>query len=192
MIAVRSWERAKGLTRIEFVAGVRALADYRRANKSAREIAALFSTGRDDAPALATHMIEENKDLHRRVRGLEEVAAKVEAQELFNEAKPNSDGTRVISKMLNGRDPEALKKLAQALIANPQTIALLASRDQDAARLVFARSTDAPGDMNQLMRKACELLDGRGGGKPELAQGGGKNVAKLDEALRTILNELTL
>jgi alanyl-tRNA synthetase len=61
MIAVRSWERAKGLTRIEFVAGMRALADYRRANKSAREIAALFSTGRDDAPALAAHMMEENK-----------------------------------------------------------------------------------------------------------------------------------
>ncbi len=68
MIAVRSWERAKGLTRIEFVAGVRALADYRRANKTAREIAALFSTGRDDAPQLAAHMVEENKELHRRIR----------------------------------------------------------------------------------------------------------------------------
>ena len=192
MIAVRSWERAKGLTRIEFVAGVRALADYRRANKSAREIAALFSTGRDDAPALATHMIEENKELHRRVRGLEEVAAKVEAQELFNEAKSKADGTRVISKVFKGRDPEALKKLGQALIANPQTIAILASRDQEAGRLVFARSADATGDMNQLMRKACELLEGRGGGKPELAQGGGKNLAKLDEALRAVLDELTL
>src|SRR6185369_12668149 len=38
MIAVRSWERAKGLTRIEFVAGTRALADYRRANASARAV----------------------------------------------------------------------------------------------------------------------------------------------------------
>src|SRR6185369_5290472 len=45
MIAVRTWERATGLTRIEFVAGTRALADYRKANKSAREVAALFSTG---------------------------------------------------------------------------------------------------------------------------------------------------
>ena len=54
MIAVRSWERAKGLTRIEFVAGMRALADYRKANKSAREVAALFSTGRDDAPQVCS------------------------------------------------------------------------------------------------------------------------------------------
>jgi alanyl-tRNA synthetase len=54
MIAVRSWERARGLTRIEFVAGTRALGDYRKANKSAREIAALFSTGRDDATSRGT------------------------------------------------------------------------------------------------------------------------------------------
>src|SRR5215813_6861613 len=63
MIAVRSWERAKGLTRIEFVAGIRALNDYRRANKSARDVAALFSAARDDSPSLAARAIEENKEL---------------------------------------------------------------------------------------------------------------------------------
>src|SRR6185312_9897221 len=65
MIAVRSWERAKGLTRLDFVAGVRALADYRKANKTARAVAALFSAGRDDAAKLAARIIEENKELHR-------------------------------------------------------------------------------------------------------------------------------
>src|ERR1044071_107168 len=41
MIVVRSWERAKGLTRIEFAAGTRALNEYRRANKTARTVAGL-------------------------------------------------------------------------------------------------------------------------------------------------------
>ncbi len=76
-----------------------------------------------------------------------------------------------------------MKHLALSLISHPTTIALLGSRDNDTARLVFARSADAPGDMNALMRDACTLLDGRGGGKPDLAQGGGKNVLKLGEAL---------
>lgn len=183
MIAVRSWERAKGLTRIEFVAGTRALADYRRANKSARVVAALFSTGRDDAPALASHLIAENKDLSRRVKALEEIAAGVEAQDLLTEATVRADGTRIITKRFVARDADSLKKIAHSLISSSQVIALLGSQDGDTARLVFARSADVSDDMNVLMRKACLLLDGKGGGKPDMAQGGGKNVDKLGEAI---------
>jgi alanyl-tRNA synthetase len=183
MIAVRTWERAKGLTRIEFAAGTRALADYRRANKTSRAVAALFSASRDDAAKLAARMVEENKDLHRRVRSLEEIAARVEADELYQKTPPGSDDLRIIAQVLDRRDPESLKHLAVALISHPKTIALLGSHDKETARLVFARSADASGDMNALMREACEMLDGRGGGKPDLAQGGGKNVAKLDQAI---------
>lgn len=186
MIALRSWERAKGLTRIEFVAGTRALADYRRANKSAREVAALFSTGRDDAPHVAAQMIEEHKELNRRIRVLEEIAAEVEAEKLLASA---SDG--VVTHIFDNRDAESLKKLAHALIAKPQTIALLASRDKDTARLVFARSADASGDMSMLMREACTMLDGRGGGRPDMAQGGGKHLEKLDAALTHALTLLS-
>jgi len=186
LIAVRSWERAKGLTRIEFVAGMRALADYRKANKSAREMAALFSTGRDDAPQLAAQMVEENKELHRRVRVLEEVAATVEAEKLLTTADAG-----IVTEVFDGRDVESLKKLAHALIAKSATVALLASRDKDTARLVFARSSDAPGDMSVLMREACTMLDGRGGGKPEMAQGGGKRLAEVEETLRLIKQKLT-
>lgn len=182
MIAVRSWERAKGLARIEFVAGTRTLADYRKANRSAREVAALFSAAREDVPQLAAQMLEENKDLHRRVRVLEEIAAQVEAEKLLANAAGG-----VVTQVFEGRDAESLKKLAQALIAHPQTTALLGSRDKDTARLVFARSSDAPGDMNSLMREACTMLDGRGGGKPDLAQGGGKRVDQL-EAIVTLVS----
>ena len=95
MIAVRTWERAKGLTRIEFAAGTRALADYRRANKTARAVATLFSASRDDAAKLTARMVEENKELHRRVRSLEEIAARVEADELLAAASPSALGVRV-------------------------------------------------------------------------------------------------
>jgi alanyl-tRNA synthetase len=183
MIAVRSWERAKGLTRIEWVAGRRALEDYRRANTTARNIAAVFSTSRDDAPKLAAHMLEENKQLQHRVRALEEIASRVEAEELIAESGTSAGGLRIVARTFEHRDAESLKQLGQALSAQPKIVALLGASDKDAARLLFARSADAPGDMNALMREACAMIDGRGGGKPEMAQGGGKSVAKLDEAI---------
>jgi len=191
LIAVRSWQRAKGLTRIEFLAGGRALVDYRRANQTASAVAGLFSAARDDATKLAARMLEENKELHRRVRALEEVSANAEAAELLAQTSPNPEGTRVIATIFDHRDAESLKRLALALIVHPHTIALLGSRENEAARLVFARSTDATGDMNALMSEACVALDGRGGGKTDLAQGGGKNVEKLGEAINQAAKTLS-
>jgi alanyl-tRNA synthetase len=192
VIAVRSWERAKGLVRIQFMAGLRVLADYRKANATARDVAALFSAGREDSPALVTKLTEENKNLSRRVRELEQIACRVEAEELLSEPPAVAGGPAptVISKVFDNRSADSLKQLALALIAHPNVIALLGSRDGDMARLVFARSTGARGDMNALMRQACESIDGRGGGKPEMAQGGGKNVAALEGALEAATRSL--
>ena len=205
MIAVRSWERAKGMARMEFVAGMRALADYRRANNTARSVAALFSGARDHAAELAKHSVEENKELHRRVRALEEVAAHAEAEELLRDSgmadkvaipvlrgsATAASSSHIIARIFSNRDAESLKQLAHALIAHPNVVALLASRDQDTARLVFARSTDAAGDMNTLMKDACALLEGRGGGKPDFAQGGGAKADRLEEALALAREKLS-
>jgi len=211
VIAVRSWERAKGLARIQFMAGMRALADYRKANRTARDVAELFSAGREDSPALVARLVEESKKLRRRVSELEEVACRVEAVELLRGSSPTTffplplgegqgEGakpsdrvadepgaphteTRIITKVFDDRDADSLKHLALALIAHPNTVALLGSRDGATARLVFARSSDASGDMNSLIHGACSIIGGRGGGRPDMAQGGGKNLEKLGEAI---------
>ena len=186
VIAVRSWERAKGLARIQFMAGGRVLADYRKANRTAAGVAALFSAGREDSPELVAKLIDENKKLTRRVRALDEIACRVEAEELLRGSATISDGSPVIiARVFEDRSADSLKHLALALIAHPNVVALLGSREDDTARLVFARSPEASGDMNALMRQACEMIDGRGGGKLDMAQGGGKNSAALDEALQT-------
>ena len=190
LIAVRAWERAKGMTRLEFVAGARALADYRRANETARQVAAHFSAARDDAPASVARLLADHKELTRRVRELEETTARVEADELRAATAPDAHGTRIVARTFAGRDADSLKRLALALIAQPNTIALLGSSDADNARLIFARSADARGDMNTLMRAACTLVAGRGGGRADMAQGGGRNIAQLANAIETAARSL--
>jgi alanyl-tRNA synthetase len=191
VIVVRSWERARGLARIQFMAGIRALTDYRKANRTAHEVAMLFSAGREDTPALVARIVEDNKKLARRVSELEQVACRIEAEDLLRD-KTGSDsdrvpddatGPRLIAKIFDDRNADSLKHLALALIDHPRTIALLGSRDGETARLVFARSSDASGDMNKLMREACSIIEGRGGGRPDMAQGGGKNIQRLGDAI---------
>jgi alanyl-tRNA synthetase len=206
ILCVRSWERAKGLTRLEFLAGGRVHADYLRANTTARRVAALFSVGRDETEASVSRLLEDNRQLSRRVRALEEIAARVEAEELLAEASrakqtlahdelPAHDETpaqapgapneaiTLVARIFDGRDAESLKRLAVSIVSHPRAVALLGARDDGQARLVFARSADSPGDMNALMREACALLEGRGGGRPDLAQGGGRRVEKLSDAI---------
>lgn len=190
LIAARHWERAKGLVRIEFVAGRRALKDYVRANRTARSVSALFSVARDEAPQSVARLLEEQKQLSRRTRTLEEAASHAEAQELVRDAAVLADGTRLVARTFDDRDAEALKHLALAAISHAHTVALLGSRDGETARLVFARSADAAGDMNALLREACLMLDGRGGGRADFAQGGGRRVERLDEAVQAAAHSL--
>jgi alanyl-tRNA synthetase len=185
LIAVRSWERAKKMTRVQFVCGQRALLDYRIANRTADAIARRFTVGREEAEASVARLFDENKRLSRRVRELAGMAARVEARELI-EAAVAFDGLRIISRIFEERDFEELKLLAHRLVDADGVVALLATKEGGMARLVFARSANVAADMNALMKAACEKLGGRGGGKPDFAQGGGSKIDELTSALEAV------
>jgi len=184
MIAVRGWERAKKMCRVEFLCGGRVLRDYRRAHQTALAVAQQFSAARDVTPALVAALIEDNKQQSRRIRDLLQIAIGVEAAELYQSAEQR-EGFRLIRQIFPGRDIEELKLLAQKIAQQGPSIALLAATT-DIARLVFARSSELPQNMGKLLGEACALLGGKGGGRPELAQGGGPQIGKLSEVLEQI------
>lgn len=182
LIAVKRWERAKRMVRVHFVCGGRALADYRSANQISESIARKFSVGREETELAVARLFEEHKHLSRRVRELVETASTVEARGLID-SSDQIDGFRIVSKVFESRDFEELKLLAHRLVEGEGVVALLASRESDMARIVFAGSPDVSADMNSLIRTACEKLGGRGGGKTDFAQGGGPKVDQLEAAL---------
>lgn len=78
-----------------------------------------------------------------------------------------------------------LKILAQKDLENfPNTVILFGAIAEGKPTLFFLRSEDLACDMGKLMRAACAVINGRGGGRPQQAQGGGPAIEKLDKALQ--------
>jgi len=185
LIALRSWERAKRMTRVEFVCGHRVLDDYRLAHNTAVRVARLFSADRDSSPELVAKALDENRELKKRTRDLLELAMTAEALESLATAEV-VQGFKLIHAVFNGRDFDEVRTLAAKIVGAEPAIALLATKQPNGARLVFARSKSLIPDMGKLMAEACRVLDGRGGGRPEMAQGGGPNADKVELALEAV------
>jgi alanyl-tRNA synthetase len=182
LIALRSYERVRKMTRVEFVCGGRALAEYRLAKGTAFAVARLFSSDREKSPELVEAAIQENKALKKRIRDLLELAMSAQASEMLALA-PTSQSFKLVQAVFVGKDLEEMRMLASKIVQREPSVALLATKDAGGARLVFARSASLAQNMSQLLAEACDMLGGRGGGKPELAQGGGPNVERVEEAL---------
>jgi alanyl-tRNA synthetase len=183
LIVVKHWERAKQMIRAEFLCGVRVARDYRAANAVSELVARQFSVGRDAAPDSVARLIEENKQLNRRLRLMAETAVKYEAHELLQSA-PAHSGQQMIVRIFEDRSFDELKLLAHQLVKTDSVNALLAVKESNLARLVFARSANAKADMGTLMREACQLLGGKGGGTSDFAQGGAANLNELENVLK--------
>lgn len=189
LIVVRGWERAKRMTRIEFACGVRALRDYRLANETARTVARLLTTGRDASPEKVAQLLEENKQQLRRLRELAAIAADVEAERLYRDAECLS-GARIIARVFTDRGPEEARLLARKLTDRGGVIVLFGLDHGGAGRLLFTRSAGMGYDMNEWLRAVCRSFDGRGGGSPDMAQGGIKEHTALERALRAAVEHI--
>ena len=99
---------------------------------------------------------------------------------------PVFGGGRLIARFVDA-DVQTMRSCASALIEKPGVIALLGALSGERATYVFARSKDVSLDMGALLRAAAVPLGGKGGGKPDFAQGGGP--AEVLECAQKLLME---
>jgi alanyl-tRNA synthetase len=125
----------------------------------------------------------------RRGRGLLERALEGEARGLLEQAlgtaAPSPSEPPVIVAAFDGRSPNELRVLAQRLVELTPCVAVLGSRSEK-THVVVAQSEGLLHDVPALLRLAVEHLGGRGGGRGNLAQGGGERPELLDEALARV------
>lgn len=188
LIVIRSIERIKKLWRVEFLCGNRALLDYRSAHQTAIETAKLFSAARDKSPELVVKLQQELKDLQKHNRELLSQVLSIEAFNLYNNSHLNANNLRIITLVCN-RNIDELKTLAQLLAEKPSVVAFLATT-LESPKIVFASSSDTKVDSGKLLSQFCKDFGGRGGGRPQMAQGGLPMGLDFETALKHLASSL--
>jgi len=181
LIKITRVERRGEDTRVEFLCGARALADYRSKNQTVSELANQFSVGHWELVEAVGRLAEEVKSSKRELNAAKNRLLDYEAVELLAEAERHGD-VRISRKVFTDREGEEARRLALRLMESEGTVALVGLAGAK-AQLFFACSADLPFDMNDLLRRACQVVGGGGGGQRDFAQGGGPDGSKVGEAL---------
>ncbi|MCJ2531135.1 MAG: alanine--tRNA ligase [Candidatus Thermoplasmatota archaeon] len=176
----RSRRIQDGVVRLEFVAGEAALDRFRQRERTLEEASEILRTKPDELPTAADRLVTANRELSAKVERAERQAFAQEVEELLAGAE-DVGGTRLVIHLRMGSSKD-LVALAQGLLRGPGVVGILGSRDGTASILI-GRSDDVSLDAREAIETAAELLGGRGGGKPDLAQGGGPQADRLEEAL---------
>jgi alanyl-tRNA synthetase len=180
---------AAGVRRIEAVAGTAALAQVEVLELRLDEVAHALKT----TPALAVDKALQVMELNRQ-QGREIDALKRRLAEGSGGGDPLAGmqevaGIRLLVRRLEGADARSLRDVADQLKARLGSgVVMLAAEEAGRALLVAAVTKDLTGRIKagELLQQVAGQIGGKGGGRPDLAQGGGPDVAKLDQALASV------
>ncbi|NGX15261.1 alanine--tRNA ligase [Wenzhouxiangella sp. XN24] len=177
---------ASGVRRIEAVTGQGALDWIARHEETLESVSRMLKSGWDEAGDKVHHLIERARHLEKEVQQLQTRLATGGGGEDPAERAETIGDTKVYIARLDGSDPkvmrDAVDRFKQKLGSG---VVLLGAADGGKVRLVAGVTRDRAERLSavELVNAAAELVGGKGGGRPDLAQAGGADPARLDDAL---------
>lgn len=184
LVKIISVTPARGKMRVAFLAGQRALKHYFECFASAHHAAALLSSPLNHLPASVSAMQEKLKTAEFELQQLKKERIFADIQSMMENAEVLSNGTKLVARFVEA-DAGLLKELTSKVIEKPGVIALMGTMNGEQAMYAFGRSADVNMNVGNLLRESARDLGGKGGGKPEFAQGGG-SAAILEAAVQKI------
>jgi alanyl-tRNA synthetase len=171
LIKIVRTERRGGETRLEFLCGGRALADYRTKNRLLLGLSSHLSVGYWELGEAIERFEEEARSQRKAAQVAQEQLLDVEAESMASQGEP-LDEFLLVSRVLQARELDDVRRLALKIAEQHRGVALLGLAG-DKGHLVFAAPQDSAYDLRPILRQACAVIGGGGGGRPHLAQGGG-------------------
>ena len=179
---------ASGVRRIEAVTGEAALRHVGREEAALRESAGLLKIPPLELPARIQKLLDDQKQLEKQLAQLEARNARSRAEELVASARQVA-GVAVLAARLDGLDPDGLRSVVDLLRERlGPGIICVGSAVDGKVNLIAAVSKDltARFPAGKLVQEVAKVVGGGGGGRPDLAQAGGKDPEKLDAALALV------
>lgn len=176
---------ASGIRRIEAVTGASALAYLNAAEEQLKEAANLIKGSRENLVDKLSAVLERNRQLEKQLEQLQAKATSAAGDDLSASAV-DIKGVKVLTARLDGQDGKALLALVDQLKNKlGRAVILLGGVYEDKVVLVAGVTKDLTGQLKagDLMKQAAAAVGGKGGGRPDMAQGGGVDAAALDAAL---------
>ena len=178
-----------GVRRIEAVTGQGALDWVAKSDQVLRELAAIVKANRDDVEDKVRQLAERSRKLEKEVAGLKSKLASGQGGDLSSAAVEIA-GVKVVATRIDGADAPALRDAVDKLKSKLRSAAIVLASVQEPGKVVLIAGVTqdqiAKLKAGDLVNVVAQMIGGRGGGRPDMAQAGGNDPTKLDEALAAV------
>ncbi|MGM0657089.1 MAG: alanine--tRNA ligase [Pseudomonadota bacterium] len=177
-----------GVRRIEAVAGRQAVAWMQDTERTLRDLAASLRASPDQVGPRVEQLLERSRELERELDRLKQKLASARGSDLGANAR-EIDGVNVVAEKLEGVDPDSLRDTVDQLKNKLGSgIVVLGTDAGQGVRLVAGVTADLTDRFKagELVKHVAGQVGGKGGGRPDFAQAGGSEPAKLGQALESV------
>lgn len=183
LIKIKKWEKYKGTTRIEFLAGNRAIEDNYKKDRFSETICRYLNSNEEDSIKAIKNLDADLKALKEENKNFQLQLQDYQVKEILQESGKINDIT-IVNRIYHNEDTKYISKLSSKLTENDNVVSLVAVTSENKANLIFTCSKNLTNiSMNDLLKDAITLIDGKGGGSKTLAQGAGKNNSNLESVI---------
>ncbi len=179
---------SSGVRRIEAVTGEEGIARFQKVSDAVSRLAQMIRVAEPELVEQVEKTLEENRVLGRRVDQLKNKLAQAAVGGLENQAL-DRNGVKILAARVESMDRAQMRALADSLRNKWKSAVIVLGSSEDGAVSIIAAVTKdltAKIQAGKLVAKVALAVDGKGGGRPDLAEGGGKNPGALDGALDSV------
>jgi alanyl-tRNA synthetase len=182
---LREESTAAGVRRIEAISGDRALAEYQKSLATLRSVAGMLNSGEGDVVAALERQFESVRQLEKQLDALKRKAAGSIADELLEDVRLVKE-VRFIAAKVDGFGRESLRQLVDSLRQKLGSgVVVLASAEDGKVALITGVTKDLTSRVHagKIVQELAKFVGGSGGGRPDLAEAGGKDTSGIENAL---------